>query len=86
MEGNPEEEVDNEVNYVAHHCVHKKVSTTLKLEVFFNASAKTSNGAFLDDGLMVVKPVLFSHLIRFRVHTIGLSVDKKNVQTIRIRR
>ena len=64
--------------YMPHHCVFKDSSTTAKLRVVFDASAKTKSGISLNDELMVgptVKKDLFSVLIRFRKHQVALSAD-----------
>ncbi|XP_075164230.1 uncharacterized protein LOC142236821 [Haematobia irritans] len=55
--------------FIPHHCVLKPDSTTTKLRVVFDASAKTSTGLSLND-LMYTGPVvqsdLFTILLRFR--------------------
>ena len=55
MEVVPEDEInkpDSDVYYIPHHCVFKD-STTTKLRVVFDGSAKTSNGLSLNKSLMV---------------------------------
>ena len=62
--------------YLPHHCVFKE-STTTKLRVVFNASARTSTGS-LNDFLMVgptLQDKLFHHLISFRFHHVALTGD-----------
>ena len=77
----PEEDLikpEAELNFLPHHCVHKEDSTTTKLRVVFDGSAKSSNGNSLNGSLMVgptVQQDLFSILVRFRVHKIALSGD-----------
>ena len=58
--------------------MHKEDSTTTKLRVVFDGSAKSSNGISLNGSLMVgptVQEDLFSILIRFRTHKVALSGD-----------
>ena len=68
-----------DVFYLPHHSVTKDSSTTSKLRVVFDASAKTSGGGpSLNDTLMtgpVIQDSLFNILSRFRVHQIALSAD-----------
>lgn len=64
--------------YMPHHGVIKEQSTTTKLRVVFDASAKSSNGASLNDCVMIgpkVQDDLFDILLRFRTHSIALSAD-----------
>ena len=81
MEVIPQDEIakpTGEVFYLPHHCVFKEESTTIKLRVVFDGSAKTSNGISLNDSLMVgpfVQNDLFTILIRFRFKLIALSAD-----------
>ena len=63
--------------YLPHHCVQKE-STTTKLRVVFDASAKTSTKVSLNDVLLVgpkIQDDLFDHVIRFRCYTIGITGD-----------
>ena len=60
------------------HGVVKEASTTTKLRFVFDASARTTSGASLNDTLLsgpCVYPCLTSVLNRFRVHLVGLSAD-----------
>ena len=60
------------------HAVYKENSTSMKLRVVFDASAKTSSGASLNDTLMVgptLHPTLETILLRFRSYTIALTGD-----------
>ena len=81
MEVIPQEELNkpsNEVYYLPHHCVFKEDSTTTKLRVVFDGSAKTSNGVSLNESLMVgpvVQNDLFTILNRFRFKVVALSTD-----------
>ena len=83
--GHMEEIPDNELVrphykcfYMPHHCVLKDSSTTTKLRVIFDASAKTTSGISLNGKLMVrltVQKDLFSILFRFRMHQAEVLVD-----------
>ena len=72
-------EIDSsKVFYLPHHCVFKESSTTTKLRVVFDASAKTSSGYSLNDCLLVgpkIQNDLFSILLRFRFYTVVFSAD-----------
>ncbi|XP_076299586.1 uncharacterized protein LOC143218338 [Lasioglossum baleicum] len=64
--------------YLPHHAVFKHSSTTTKLRVVFDGSAKTSSGISLNDTQLVGPPLqgdLFNILVRFRKHRIVLSAD-----------
>ncbi|XP_075150528.1 uncharacterized protein LOC142224631 [Haematobia irritans] len=52
--------------FIPHHCVLKPDSTTTKLRVVFDASAKTSTGLSLNDLMYTGPVVLFAILLRFR--------------------
>ena len=77
----PLEEVDSsqtEVYYLPMHAVHKEESTTSKLRVVFDASAKTSSGSSLNEHLLVgptVHPPLVDVLLRFRRPRVALTAD-----------
>ena len=81
LEKVPEEEYEidsKKVNFLPHHCVHKEDSTTTKIRVVFDGSAKSTSGVSLNDTLMVgptIQQDLFSILIRFRLHQVALSAD-----------
>ena len=81
MEAVPTEEItkpSNETFYIPHHCVFKEESTSTKLRVVFDGSAKTSNGHSLNDALMVgatIQDDLLSIITCFRLHPIALSAD-----------
>ncbi|XP_055715157.1 uncharacterized protein LOC129809373 [Phlebotomus papatasi] len=63
--------------YMPHQGVLKN-STTTKLRIVFNASAKTSNGVCLNNLLRVgpaVQPTLAEILLRFRRHQFALTAD-----------
>ncbi|XP_071057316.1 uncharacterized protein [Onthophagus taurus] len=64
--------------YLPHHGVLKEDSTTTKLRVVFDASAKTSSGQSFNDIQMVgpvIQDELFSVLLRFRQHTVVFTAD-----------
>ncbi|XP_037929954.1 uncharacterized protein LOC119664555, partial [Teleopsis dalmanni] len=64
--------------FIPHHCVLKPDSTTTKLRVVFDASAKTSSGLALNDILHkgpTVQSDLFSILLRFRIHRFVFTAD-----------
>ena len=64
--------------YLPMHGVIKESSSTTKLRVVFDASAKSTSGCSLNDTLVPgpsLYPALTSILTRFRRHSIGLSAD-----------
>ena len=66
------------VFYLPMHAVLKHSSTTTKIRAVFDASAKTSSGYSLNDGLLVgptVHSSLIDVLLRFRLHHIALTTD-----------
>ena len=63
--------------YLPHLAVEKE-STTTKLRVVLNGSAKTSTGVSLNDKIAVgptLQDQLICHIIRFRFHRVALSGD-----------
>ena len=67
-----------DVFYLPMHTVRKEDSTTTKLRVVFDASAKSASGTSLNDLLMVgptVHPTLVDVLLRFRFHRVALTAD-----------
>ncbi|XP_065091625.1 uncharacterized protein LOC135712602 [Ochlerotatus camptorhynchus] len=75
-------ESDNEGNstayYLPHHPVLKESSTTTKLRVVFDGSAKTSTGHSLNEALCVgpvVQDDLITILLRFRTFLVALVAD-----------
>ena len=69
---------NEEINFLPHHCVQKAESTTTKLRVVFDGSAKSDNGISLNSSLMVgptIQQDLFSLLVRFRLHRVALTAD-----------
>ena len=68
----------NKCFYVPHQGVFKKDTTTTKLRVVFDASAKTTNGVSINDAIMVgpvVQDDIFSIINQFRFHQIALCRD-----------
>ena len=64
--------------YLPMHAVHKETSTTTKLRVVFDASAKSDTGVSLNDQLLVgptVHSSLLDVLLRFRMHSVALTTD-----------
>ena len=60
------------------HAVWKESSTTTKLRVVFDASAKSTSGSSLNDQFLVgptVHPPLIDVLIRFQCHKVVITVD-----------
>jgi len=63
--------------FLPHHCVHKQESTSTKLRVVFDGSAKTTAGSSLND-LFLAGPVqqkIFNILLRFRFFKVSLCGD-----------
>ena len=75
----------SEVFYLPIHVVRKESSTTTKIRAVFDASAKTSTGASLNDILLVgrtVHPPLVDVLIRFRSHRVALIADVSRIMHV----
>ncbi|XP_062556907.1 uncharacterized protein LOC134221736 [Armigeres subalbatus] len=63
--------------YLPHHCILKPTSSSTKLRVVFDATAKT-NGLSLNDVLMtgpISQSDLFTIVMRFRTHPIVITAD-----------
>ena len=72
------EDIPSANYFIPHHCVLKPDSSTTKLRVVFDASAKTSTGRSLNDILHkgpTVQSELFSILLRFRLHKFVFTAD-----------
>ena len=68
----------SETFYLPMHAVRKEHSTTTKVRVVFDASAKSSSGISLNDTLLVgptIHPSLTDVLLRFHSHRIALTAD-----------
>ena len=68
----------NEVFYLPMHAVHKQTSTTTKIRAVFDASAKTSIGASLNDTLLkgpTIHPPLIDVLLHFRRYRVAITAD-----------
>ena len=69
---------ESSVYYMPSHGVVKLTSTTTKLRVVFDASAKTTSGVCLNDILLPgpnLYPLLTDVILAFRTHVIGMSAD-----------
>ena len=68
----------DQVYYLPMHGVRKESSSTSKIRVVFDASAKTVSGVSLNDQLLVgptVHPSLVDVLLRFRKYKVALTTD-----------
>lgn len=64
--------------YIPHHCVFKEDSSTTKLRVVFDASAKDFESQSLNENIMNgprLQPELIDHLLRFRFFKIAFTAD-----------
>ena len=72
------DKLPHSVYYLPMHAVQKNSSTTTKLRVVFDASAKPASGLSLNDLLSVgltVHSTLIDMLLRFRLHCVALTTD-----------
>ncbi|XP_077256688.1 uncharacterized protein LOC143894368 [Temnothorax americanus] len=73
---------DGRVYYLPHHGVHKLDSTTTKLRVVFDASAKGPNGLSLNDTILSgpkLQPDIVAVLLLFRAKPVALTADVKQM-------
>ncbi len=71
---------DSTTFYLPSHGVVKLSSTTTKLRVVFDASAKSTTGISLNDTLLPgpsLYPLLTDVVLAFRSYVIGMSADMK---------
>ncbi|GFU60121.1 integrase catalytic domain-containing protein [Trichonephila clavipes] len=87
MEPVPKSDIDSEhYFYLLHHGVVKEDSTTTKLRVVFDASAKGTTGHSLNDFLEIgpkLQPDLFKLLVKFRSFLIALTGDIAKIQFLK---
>lgn len=79
---NPQEKLCHKPYILPHHAVVRQASTTTKLRVVFDGSAKPSDGSALNDQLLVGPPLqqdLRDLIIRWRTHKICLLADVKQM-------
>ncbi|XP_052567476.1 uncharacterized protein LOC128093775 [Culex pipiens pallens] len=75
---NEDEKHNPDAYYLPHHCVLKPDSSSTKLRVVFDASAKTTTNLSLNDVLMeapTVQSPLFDILLRWRLHKYVFTTD-----------
>jgi len=78
----PIEDPTDDGFYMPYHAVIKATSSTTRVRIVFDASAKTDNGTSLNDTLIagpIIQDTLFAHLLRFRTYRYILSADIKKM-------
>ncbi|XP_055522660.1 uncharacterized protein LOC129716846 [Wyeomyia smithii] len=66
------------IHYLPHHAVVKESSTTTKVRVVFDGSARTNSGYALNDALLkgpTIQDSLLGILLRFRKHEVAIVGD-----------
>jgi len=79
---NPDVSMTDRHYYLPHHAVLKESSTSTKLRVVFDASAKTDTNISLNDVLLkgpCIQEELVSIMARFRTHRYAISADIKKM-------
>eukprot|EP00112_Aurelia_sp_Birch-Aquarium-sp1_P015934 Seg357.4 transcript_id=Seg357.4/GoldUCD/mRNA.D3Y31 product="hypothetical protein" protein_id=Seg357.4/GoldUCD/D3Y31 len=81
IEAVPETPTGNRITYIPHQCVVRQDAATTKVRIVYDASAKTSKGVkSLNECLHTgpsLTPLLFSVLLKFRMHKTVLLADIK---------
>ena len=74
----PAEEIHRDNYYMPMHAVRKGSTTTTKIRVVFDASARSMSGSSLNDQFLVgptMHASLIDVLIRFRLHKVAMATD-----------
>lgn len=74
--------IPNKNYYIPHHCVFNPNSSTTKLRVVFDASAKSQQGPSLNDTLLVGEKLqndIITILLNFRLHPFVFTADIKQM-------
>lgn len=87
LQNNHMEAVDNSIlpnkyYYIPHHCVFNPNSSTTKLRVVFDASAKSPQGPSLNETLLVGQKLqqdIVTILLNFRLHSFVFTADIKQM-------